>query len=312
MDSKIVTLIGGTGFLGRYVVKLLAQEGYTVRVVSRRPDAARHLKTAGEPGQVVLVSGNIARPSTILPHIEGTTAVVNLVGALYEKGSQRFSALHAQGPERIAKAAKSEGCKTFVQVSALGVDKAAQSYYARTKVLGEKAVRGAFHEATILRPSVIFGPEDNFYNQFARIAALAPALPLIGGGKTKFQPIYVGDVARAIVECVKSPATHGKTYELGGSQIFTFREILDYILTQTGQRCRLVTLPFGMATAIGAVAEFLPRPMLTRDQVRLLKYDNVVSEGAHILQELGITPTPVAAIVPGYLARYRGSNKNAA
>lgn len=312
MNSRIVTLIGGTGFLGRYVVKLLAQEGYTIRVVSRRPEAARHLKTAGDPGQVVLVSGNLAKPSTILPHIEGSYAVVNLVGALYEKGSQRFSSLHAQGPEKIAKAAKNAGCKAFVQVSALGVDKAAKSSYARTKLLGEKTVRGAFHEATILRPSIIFGPEDNFYNQFARMAALAPALPLIGGGKTKFQPIYVGDVARAVVECVKNPATHGKTYELGGAEVFSFREILDYILAQTGLRAKLVPLPFGMASTVGKFAQIMPRPLLTRDQVRLLKYDNIVHEGAHTLAELGIAATPVSAVVPRYLARYRSSSLAAA
>ncbi len=260
----------------------------------------------------MLIAGNLARPASILPHLEGAHAVVNLVGVLYEGGSQRFSALHAQGPEKLAKAAKSAGCEAFIQISALGADKAGASHYARSKILGEKAVRGAFHEATILRPGIVFGPEDNFFNQFARMAAMAPALPLIGGGHTQFQPVYVGDVARAIAQCVSNPATHGKTYELAGPEIFTFRQILEYILAQTGRKSRLVPLPFGMASTLGAVAEFLPRPMLTRDQVRLLKHPNILSDGAHTLSELGITPTPVDAIVPGYLARYRASPSKAA
>lgn len=303
-QNHIITLIGGSGFLGRYVVRRLAKAGYRLRIICRNPDAAAHLKTAGDVGQIALVAGNIARPETLRGKLDGSFAVINLVGVLFESGSQNFTTLHARGAELLAMAAKSAGAARFIQISSLGVDLAVDSAYARTKLLGEKAVQAAFPGATILRPSVVFGPEDNFFNQFAQMASLAPALPLIGGGHSKFQPVYVDDVAAAVEACLAHEETIGETYELGGPRTYSFREILEYILRITGRKRWLAPLPFSLASIIGAAGEFLPKPPLTRDQVRLLKYDNVVSSGAKNFAHLGITPTAVETIVPSYLARY--------
>lgn len=304
MEQKIVTIIGGTGFVGRYVVRSLAKAGYRLRVIARNPDGALHLKTAGTVGQIVLMSGNLSRSESLAGKLDQSYAVVNLVGILFERGRQNFTHLHAQGAERLAQMAKSAGVSRFVHLSALGVDKAIGSQYARSKMLGEKAVAAAFPEATILRPSVIFGAEDNFFNQFAAMASLSPALPLIGGGRTRFQPAYVGDVAAAAEACLTRDDVLGKTYELGGPTVYSFREILEYILRATGHRRALMPLPFGLASLMGAVAELLPRPPLTRDQVKLLKYDNVVSPGAKTFADLGISPLSVDMVVPEYLARF--------
>jgi NADH dehydrogenase len=309
MEQQVITVIGGTGFLGRYIVKLLAGAGYTVRVISRNPNAALHLKTAGDVGQVVLVSGNLGKPESLADKLKGSHAVINLVGILYESGSQRFSGLHTKGPETLAKLAKQAGVKRFIQISSLGIDKAVASRYAQSKLQGEKSLQAIFPEATILRPSVVFGPEDNFFNQFACMASLAPALPLIGGGKTRFQPVYVGDVARAVLACLRQDSTQGHTYELAGPQVYTFRQILQYIMNTIGKRRFLLPLPFPVASAMGAVAQWLPKPPLTLDQVRLLKYDNVASANALGFAQLGISPTAVEVIVPQYLLRF---NKQAA
>ncbi len=302
--TPIITLIGGSGFLGRYVARRLAKAGYRLRIICRNPDAAAHLKTAGDVGQIALVAGNIARPETLRGKLDGSFAVINLVGVLFESGKQNFTALHAKGAETLALMARDSGAQRFIQISSLGVDRAADSAYARTKLLGEKAVLAAFPAATILRPSVVFGAEDNFFNQFAQMASLAPALPLIGGGKTRFQPVYVDDVAAAVEASLNDETTMGETYELGGPRVYSFREILEYILRTTNRRRYLAPLPMALASMIGAASEILPRPPLTRDQVRLLKYDNIVSPGARSFAHLGITPTAVETIVPGYLARY--------
>ncbi|MDX2112182.1 MAG: complex I NDUFA9 subunit family protein [Alphaproteobacteria bacterium] len=302
--TPIITLIGGSGFLGRYVARRLAKAGYRLRIICRNPDAAAHLKTAGDVGQIALVAGNIARPETLKGKLDGSFAVINLVGVLFESGKQNFTALHAKGAETLALMAREAGAERFIQISSLGVDRAADSAYARTKLLGEKAVQAAFPAATILRPSVVFGAEDNFFNQFAQMASLAPALPLIGGGKTRFQPVYVDDVAAAVEASLNDETTMGETYELGGPRVYSFREILEYILRTTDRRRYLAPLPMALASMIGAASEILPRPPLTRDQVRLLKYDNIVSPGARSFAHLGITPTAVETIVPGYLARY--------
>lgn len=312
MDSKIITIIGGTGFLGRYVVRRLAKAGYRLRIISRNPDAALHLKTAGDVGQVALIPGSLALPESILPALDQCYAVINLAGILAESGAQKFLAVHARGPERLAQMAKSAGVERFVHVSALGVDKATGSYYARSKVLGEKAVLAAFPDAVVLRPSVIFGAEDNFINQFARMAALAPALPLIGGGATQFQPVYVDDVAKAIEACLLLPDFKNHTFELGGPETFSFKQILEYILRQTGRDKPLVNIPFGMASLIGTFGEIMPRPPLTRDQVRLLKFDNVVSPNAKTFANLGIKPHSMDAVVPAILSRFRKPNTVAA
>jgi NADH dehydrogenase len=288
--------------------------------LARRPTAALHLKTAGSVGQVVLMAADINDPATLAGKLEGSYAVINLVGILFEGGKQHFTSVQAQGAEKLAQMAKAAGVQRFVQMSALGVDKARGSEYARTKMLGEKAVLAAFPEATILRPSVIFGPEDNFYNQFAVMAALSPALPLIGGGNTRFQPVYVNDVAKAVMACLTRTDTAGQTYELGGPNTYSLREILRYILNVTGKRRFLLPLPFGVASIIGAVSEVLPRipllnlvfrePMLTRDQVKLLHTDNVVSSGAKTFVHLGLTPMAVEMVVPSYLHRFKPVTRN--
>jgi len=312
MEQRIVTIVGGTGFLGRYVVHRLAKAGYVLRVIARNPEAALHLKTAGDPGQIVLIGGDLARPESLTGKLDGSFAVINLVGILFESGKQKFATLHAQGAERLAQMAAGAKAERFIHVSALGIDKATGSQYARTKLTGEKAVLGAFRDATILRPSVMFGPEDNFINLFAQLATLCPALPLIGGGRTRFQPVYVDDVAAAIENCLAMPGTKGQTYELGGPGIYTFKEILQLMLRLTSRRRALLPLPFGLAAVAGTMAQVLPRPPLTRDQVRLLKHDNVISPGARTFAQLGIRPKGMDEVVPSYLNRYRRGGKVAA
>lgn len=303
--QHIISVIGGTGFLGRYVVRQLAREGYCVQVISRDPSKGAALKPSGDVGQIVPIAGDITHIGPLHDALHRSWAVVNLTGILYEKGRQNFTALHATGPEKLAQAAAGADVSRFIHVSSLGIDKAMGSQYARTKALGEKAVQAAFPTATILRPGVIFGPEDNFFNQFAAMASLSPALPLIGGGRTRFQPVYVGDVAKAVVACLKTTDSEGQIYELGGPQIYTFKEILEYICHVTGRKRRLVNVPFGMASGMGTVAELFPTPPLTRDQVRLLRHDNVVSPNAKGLAALGISATAIDVVVPEYLERFK-------
>lgn len=307
IDQKIITVVGGTGFLGRYVVRRLAKAGFRVRVISRLPENAAYLKTAGDVGQIALLRGDIANPDTLAGKIEGSWAVINLVGKLYETRKQRFAQVHAQGAEKLAKMAKAAGAKRFIQVSALGIDKAGSSLYAKTKDLGEKAVMAAFPQATVLRPSVMFGPEDNFFNQFAQLATspLFPFVPLIGGGYNKFQPVYVDDVALAIETCLEQPETEGKIFELGGPQVLSMRQILDSIYRCIGKRAFTLTISYRIAALMGSLLQLLPKPMLTRDQVSLLRHDNVVSHGALGFEQLNIHPTPIDMVVPNYLNRFR-------
>lgn len=303
MHNKIVTVVGGTGFVGRYVVKLLASRGYLIRVVARNPEVALHLKTAGEVGQIVLVAGNLARPDSLIGKLDNSWAVINLAGILFESTRQDFSAVHAKGAEKLAQLAKPAGAERYVHMSSLGVDKMVKSKYARTKAMGEKAVRAAFPEATILRPSVIFGAEDQFFNTFAGMARLH-FLPVIGGGRTKFQPVYVNDVARAVVAALENDAHGGNIYELGGPTVYSFRELLEYVGKATGRRPALVPIPFGLASFIGYFTQHLPRPPITHDQVMMLEHDSVVNAGMKTFADLGITPTALEAVVPGYLARF--------
>ena len=306
MNRKIVTIVGGTGFVGRYVVTLLAKQGYTVRVISRHPNAALHLKTAGDVGQIVLQGGNLAIPESMNGKLDGSYAVVNLAGILFEKGRQDFSAIHSQGAERLAKAAKVAGAKRFVQISAIGVDHSVKSKYARTKALGEKAVKAAFPEATIIRPSVIFGPEDNFFNKFAQMARLLPVLPLFGDGKTKFQPVYVGDVAQAIVNAITRDDLQGQTYELGGPNVMNLRDVYQTTLEYAGIKRNIISLPYAVGGFMSLFSFATPELLsITRDQLKLLQYDNVVSEGAKTLYDMGIDATPVEVVVPTYLSRHK-------
>jgi NADH dehydrogenase len=305
MQVQNVTVFGGSGFLGRYLVQRLAQAGARVKVAVRDPEAARFLKPMGGVGQVVPVAANIRDRPSIGRAVEGADAVVNLVGILYERGRQRFDGVHVRGAQQVAAAAREAGARRFLQVSAIGAATDSPARYGRSKRAGELAVAEAFPGATVVRPSVVFGPEDQFFNRFAALARLAPALPLPGGGLTRFQPVYVGDLAEAMMRLLADEATAGATYELGGPRVYTLRQIYEYVLAETGRRRLLLPLPFALMRWQAMVLQFLPEPPLTPDQVNLLTVDNVVAEGAKGFAELGIQPTAVEAVVPGYLARYR-------
>jgi NADH dehydrogenase len=304
--DRRITLFGGSGFIGRYVVQRLAREGWIVRVAVRDPAAALFLKPLGNVGQIVPIRADLTDAASVGVALEGSEAAVNLVGILYESGQQTFERVHRNGARIAAEAAASAGAQRFVQISAIGADPKAKAQYARSKGEAEAAVRAAFPSATILRPSIVFGPEDGFFNRFAAMARFFPALPLIGGGHTKFQPVYVGDVADAVMRAVNDPATGGKTYELGGPRVYTFRELMEVMLAQLGRRRLLANVPWGIARLQGAILEKLPGPkILTRDQVTLLERDNVVGTGALTLADLGIAPQAVEAIIPTYLDIYR-------
>ena len=305
LEHKIITIYGGTGFLGRYVVRELAKTGALIRVVSRSPLKGKELKTFGYVGQIALEKGSILDRESVDSTVENSNIVINMVGILHEGGRQRFSNVHAQGAERIAQSAQKAGVERLIQTSALGVEQASRSKYARSKLSGDKAVAAAFPASTIIRPSVVFGPEDDFINRFASIAALSPIMPLIGGGHTRFQPVYAGDVAKAIRATLEMPKTKGKTYELGGPYQYSFKEILEYIMKETGHHRPFLALPFGIASLMSLFVEWLPFPPLTRDQVQLLKYDNVVSDDSLGFKELGLQSRGMEVICPSYLYRYR-------
>ena len=308
LNGKLATVFGGSGFLGKYVVRALAQRGWRVRAAVRRPDLAGQLQPYGAVGQIQPVQANL-RPqfrSSVERAVEGADAVVNLVGILSEWGKQKFDAVQAEGAGVVAEAAKAAGVANLAHVSALA---AGASRYALSKAAGEEAVRAAFPDAVIFRPSVLFGTDDKFLNRFAALATMVPALPLIGGGKTKFQPVYVVDVAEAIAEAVEGRAKPGATYELGGPRVMSFREILEFILAETERKRLLVPVPFALAKLNASILQLLPNPLLTVDQVTLLKSDSVVSEEAKAagltLEGLAITPHAVEAIAPSYLWSYR-------
>lgn len=305
MARKLVTVFGGSGFIGRYVVRNLAQAGWQVRVAVRRPDEALFLKTAGDVGQVTPVAANIRDEKSVAAAVSGADAVINLVGILYEGGRQKFDSVQGAGAKRLAMAARAAGAKRFIQISAIGADPHSNSGYARSKADGEQGVASSFPGATILRPSIVFGPEDDFFNRFAKMAMLSPALPLIGGGHTKFQPVYVGDVAAAVATALDDPTTAGKTYELAGPRIYTFRELLTLMLREIGRSRALIPLPFALATVQAAFLQVLPVPPLTVDQVRMLKRDNVASAQVPGLKDLGLNATAVEVVLPTYLDRYR-------
>jgi uncharacterized protein YbjT (DUF2867 family) len=304
MKPQLVTVIGGTGFIGRYVVQELVKSGYNVQVISRKAHRGANLQPLGYQNKVIYRRGDITNPRTMQEYLAGSFAVINLVGILFEKRKQRFSAIHAQCPERLAKVSKEMGVQHFVHISALGADKAVQSVYARSKGTGEKAVMAAFPLATIFRPSVVFGAEDNFFNQFACMSRFSPFLPLIGGGKTLFQPAYVVDVAKAIVASLSRKETQGKIYELGGSSTYSFRELMEFVVKTTGNKARLLTIPFPLAKMIGFLGEWMPRPILTRDQVKLLQHDNLVQPERDGFTALTIKPTALEMVVPAYLQRF--------
>lgn len=306
MTRDLVTVIGGSGFIGRYVVRLLARQKHRIRVAVRHPNEALFLKPMGDVGQIQLLPTNIRNAASVARAVDGADAVVNLVGILQPSGHQDFRTVHVDGAESVATAAAAAGVRRLVQLSAIGADRRSESDYARTKGEGEMAVRAAFPAATVMRPSIVFGAEDEFFNRFARMACipLLP-LPLIGGGKTRFQPVYVGDVAEAIVRAATQDGLAGQTFELGGPKVFSFREILELVLAEIRRDKMMLPVPFFAAKFAAFFTGILPNAPLTMDQVELLKHDNVVSGDALTLRDLGIEPTPADAVVGGYLERYR-------
>jgi uncharacterized protein YbjT (DUF2867 family) len=309
MSARLVTVFGGSGFVGRHLVRALAKAGWRVRVAVRRPDLAGHLQPLGAVGQIHGVQANLRYRDSIAHAVAGADAVVNLVGILHESGRQKFATVQAQGARFVAEEAAKAGIANLVQLSAIGADAASESDYARSKAQGEAGVRAALPGAVILRPSIVFGPEDKFFNRFANLARFTPALPLVGGGETRFQPVYVGDVAEAALAALEGRAKPGTTYELGGPEVRSFRELLEYILATTNRKRMLVPLPFPVARLKASVLEMLPNPLLTVDQVKMLETDNVVGEAAkaegRTLEGLGIAPTSYEAIVPTYLYSFR-------
>lgn len=305
MKQHRAAILGGAGFIGRYVVKRLAERGDVLTVGGRNAAYANFLKLKGEVGQVGLVNIAIDDEALLPAFVANNDTVVNLVGILHEGGRQRFDLAHHVGPARLARLAREAGVERFIHFSAIGADPRSSSAYARTKAAGEEAVRDAFPTATILRPSVVFGPEDQFFNRLASLAMVSPVLPLIGAGETRFQPVYVGDVADAVVRVIDDPTTAGRTYELGGPKVYSFRALIELLLAEIGRKRFLIDIPFGLASLQARLMSLLPNPPLTPDQVELLKRDNVVSSGALTLATLGIAPTPVEAILPSYLDRFR-------
>ncbi|MBK1667919.1 complex I NDUFA9 subunit family protein [Rhodovibrio sodomensis] len=304
--AKVATVFGGSGFVGRYIVKRLAKEGWVVRVAVRDTEKAHFLQPYGNVGQIVRMPVPIQDETAVREAVDGADAVFNAIGLLFEPGgAQTFDEVHVNGPERIARLAAETGVKRLIHVSAIGADKESDSVYARTKAEGETAILKQFPQATILRPSIVIGPEDGFLNFFAQMARISPALPLIGGGKTRFQPVYVGDVADAAMAAVHESKTKGKTYELGGPKVYTFKQLMELLLKEIRRKRLLLPIPFGVAQLQAGAAELLPKPLLTRDQVTLLKQDNVVQKGALSFKTLGLEPQAIEAILPTYLVRYR-------
>jgi uncharacterized protein YbjT (DUF2867 family) len=301
---NVATVFGGSGFVGRYVVKRLAQVGYVVRVAVRYPEAALFLKPMGAVGQIVPLAASVTDEASATRAIEGSEVVVNTVGILADNRAGDFQRIQGDGPGRIARIAAVSGVSRLVHISALGANPKSDSLYARSKAAGEEAVQQAFPPATILRPSVVFGPEDNFFNRFAGMARVLPFMPVVAGD-TKFQPVYVGDVADAVMAAIEEPDATGRIFELGGPRAMSMREVLAYILKETSRDHRMVNIPMSLLRLQAAILQMLPGKLLTVDQLKLLAKDNVLTPGAAGLTELGIVPTPIELVVPGYLRRYQ-------
>jgi uncharacterized protein YbjT (DUF2867 family) len=310
----LVTVFGGSGFVGRHVVRVLAKRGYRIRVAVRRPDLAGFLVPGGNMGQISIVQANLRYRNSIDRAVEGAQHVVNCVGILSETGRNTFDAVQDFGARAVAEAARAVGA-TLTHLSAIGANTTSRSAYGRTKGRAEAAILSIKPDAVILRPSIVFGPEDNFFNKFADMSRFAPALPLIGGGKTRFQPVYVEDVAEAVARAVDGKLNPGKIYELGGPEVLSFKECLETVLSVVDRKRPLVSLPFGVASLIGSVASLIPliAPPITSDQVLLLKHDNVVSKEAEAegrtLAAIGIRPIMLTSVLPSYLVRYRSKGQ---
>ena len=306
--QNLVTVFGGSGFVGASAVRHLAKAGWRIRVAVRNPNLAYAMRLAGDVGQIDIVQANVRNEASLRRALTGASAAVNLVGVLREAGRQGFEAVHAMGARHIAVAARAEGVTRMLQMSALGADAQSPSSYARSKAQGEAAVREIYPDAVVLRPSIVFGAEDAFFNRFAAMAQISPVLPLIGGGHTRFQPVFVGDVGQAVTRTVTLPQAAAQTYELGGPAILTFRQLMELLLAQIDKRRFLAPVPWPVAGLLGAAGDLvgaLVEPPVTADQVKLLKTDNVVSGACPGLAELGISATTLEAVLPSYLYRYR-------
>ncbi len=312
-ENKIATIFGGTGFIGKQIVRELAALGIRVKVACRIPERAYELRPCGSVGQIVPVACDYSDDKSIASVVADSDFVINCVGILFQKRGNGFDRIHAELPARIAKACKKAEIERFVHISALGIE-SSSSKYAKSKLEGEKAVKKAFSSVTILRPSVVFGHDDNFFNMFAKMSMIMPALPLIGGGKTKFQPVYVGDVADAVIQALTMSdqgknTPLGKTYELGGPEIVSFKQIYQRLFGYTGRPRALISIPYCAAKVQGCVLGILPNPPLTCDQVESLKTDSVVQEKAFDLKDLAITPTAMQSILPEYLGRFKAGGR---
>lgn len=309
VNSKVATVFGGTGFIGRQIVRNLVREGYTVKVATRAPERAYFLKPAGHVGQVAAIACDYDNAESIAAAVRGSQAVVNCIGILYQHGKKsRFFRVHTEIPARIAASCQREGVEAFAHISALGIE-TSRAKYARSKLEGEKAVRSNFPKAVIFRPAVVFGDDDSFFNKFAEMSRFLPALPLIGGGRTKLQPVYVGDVAEAVVKALGKEDAQGRIYELGGPEVVSFREVYERLFKYTDRRRWLVKIPFWLAKVQGFFLGLLPVPPLTMDQVELLKTDSIVAPDAPGLKELGIEPKSMNLILPRYLGTYRSGGR---
>jgi NADH dehydrogenase len=306
--ETLVAVFGGSGFLGRHVVRALAKRGYRVRVAVRRPELAGHLQPMGRVGQIHAVQANLRYSDSVAAAVRDADVVINLVGILFERGRQRFDAVMTDGAETVARAAQAVSAP-LIHVSAIGADEKSASHYARAKAEGERLVLAADQAAIIVRPSIVFGPEDDFFNRFGALARIAPALPLVGGGLTRMQPVFAGDVGEAIARAVDGNLRPGFVYELGGPDVRTFKELMQFVLATTQRRRLLIPVPFAVMKLQALALQFLPKPPITPDQVELLKRDNVVSEDAkrdgRTLEGIGMTPESIEAIVPSYLWRFR-------
>jgi len=304
-NQKIIAIFGAGGFLGKHLMRQLTKLDYRIKVATRNPYLKGYLKPLGNPGQIELFKTNIFDTEQVKEVLQNCDLVINLVGILYETRKQKFDQIHSQFPYLLSNLCNEMGIKNLVHISALGVKEKHNSLYMQSKLEGEKNIQDTFKPSVILRPSVVFGPEDKFFNTFASLAQFSPALPLVGGGKTKFAPIYVGDVAKAIVKALELNNSEPKIYELGGPENYSFKELMEILLTEIKKKRFLIPIPFGFAKFQSYFLQMLPNPLLTPDQVELLKHHNIVSGDHPTLKDLGITGTPIQSILSKYIYRFR-------
>ena len=305
MKQKIATIFGASGFIGRHLIRRLTEKNFRIVAATRSPYLHGYLKPLGNPGQIDLEKVNLFNENRLRTLIKNSDVVINLVGILYENKKQKFENIHARFPDLLSKLCSELNIEKLIHISALGINETVSSQYMQSKLKGEKNILNNFNHSIILRPSIVFGPEDKFFNQFASLAEFLPALPLIGGGQTKFQPIYVSDLCKAIVAVLDKEEVNENIYELGGSQIFTFKELMEILLKQIKKKRFLVPIPFSFAKFLAKILQLLPKPMLTTDQVEMLKYDNVVTNNYPTLKDLKINPKTIDSVLPNYIWRFR-------